>query len=159
MPAVDAITVAEEFVYQTLAADAAVTALLGSGANLRVWPAFAPTDAGFPYCVHDYAGGATVPKPLGALPPAAWQLHWQVAVWGQESDRQGLRAPMAAVLGALVGSEMGGLKAVTFLSADGSAWSVNSFYYAPVPAPGEMGGEGVYQRVTHEIVLELQRLG
>lgn len=151
----DVITVAEEWVYATASANAAVQTALGASPNTRVWPAFAPQDALAPFCTHDFAGGAVIPQPVGNLPPSAYGLAWQITVWGDGADRQGLRAGTTALLAALLGSDMAGRKGVTFTSADGSIWLVNTWYVAPVPAAGEMSAEGTYQRVTHEIRLEL----
>lgn len=151
----DAITVAEEWVYATLSADAAVQAALGSAPNTRVWPAFAPQGATAPFATHDFAGGTVIPQPIGNLPPSAYGLAWQVTVWGDGADRQGLRPAVTAILAALLGSTMAGRKGVHFASADGTLWQVNTWYVAPVPAAGEMGAEGTYQRVTHEIRVEL----
>lgn len=157
--AVDVVTIAEEWVYEMAGANAAVTTALGSGDSLRVWPAFAPQGAVFPYCTHDLAGTLDVPKPYGG-PPSQWSIVWDVTVWGDSADRQQLRAAMTAMLGALTGDDMRG-RAVKWQSeTDGSTWMIGCTYRMPVPAPGDNGvsGEGVYQRVCHQVKLEMQRL-
>lgn len=157
--AADVVTVAEEWVYQTLIANPGVTAIFGAPPNTRVWPAFAPREAMLPYLTHDLAGAGQA-TPLGMRPPSQYSLIWQVTVWGDGQSRQQLRAGVKAWLAALLGETMGGVS-TSFLSvADSSAWAVNALYLGPIPVPGgsEAGGDGIFQRVAHGIKLEMQAL-
>ena len=146
-------TVAEEWLYATLAADAAVAAAVGD----RYWPEYAPVGAAAPFLTFSLVGGEAM-APVAGAPPCLWTLLWEVTAWGEGPGRQQLRGPMQAALAAVAGDGLAGRPAAPFGSGDGSRWVVRCAYEGPVATPplaGEVAGEGVWARIAHAVMIEL----
>lgn len=156
MSAPEVVTVVEEYVYATLAADSAVQAALGNPP--RIYPAYGPEGALAPFLTHDLIG-SDVDVAFDDGPPLAYRIHWNLTLWGEGPSRQQLRAPMQAALAALVGPNLAGFPAAPFGSAvDGSLWTVATSYAMPMPEPalaGQIAGEGAWARLAHAITLFL----
>lgn len=153
MNAFEPVTVVEEWVFQTLSADATIDAEVGAD---NIWPAFSPPDAGLLHLSHDFAG------PEGGIPAvpmgrgiAQIGLRWDVTAWTPGMDRQVLRPVMKAVQAALTGPSIAGRR-FRFASYDGSAWGVECTYLGPVVVPADVGPSGIWQRVAARFLVTLR---
>ena len=115
------VTVVEEFVYATLAADAELDTLLGAD---NIWPGFAPAEVTGTHVTHDFAGpdGARRATPLGQG-VALLELDWDVTAWTPGADRQALDPITCRVQAVLAGSDGAGCR-FAFTRSDGSQWAI-----------------------------------
>jgi hypothetical protein len=149
------VTVVEEFVAQTLLADPAVAAAMGSG---NIWPAQSPPDITDRHLVHDFAGpdGGEPAVPLGQA-IALLSLRWDITAWIPGMDRQPLRDAMRAVQAALTGPNRTG-QWFRFTSVDGSVWDLACSYRGPILVRPEIGPQGLWQRLSGRYRIQLQQV-
>ncbi len=147
----DPVLVAEEFVYDQLSGDAAVTAAFGT----RIYPGFSPAEVESIHATFDYAGPdegvAAVPFGQGI---AVIGMYWDITGWEPSPDRQRLRAGMKAVMAVLTGPSIAGRR-FGFADADGTAWWVECRYRGPIVVPADVGPAGSWQRVSARYELAL----
>jgi hypothetical protein len=150
--AIEPVTICEEFVYQTLSADAALDGLIGAD---NIWPAFAPVDVTTMHLTHDFTGpaGGIAATPLdGGL--ALLTLFWDITAWTPGLDRQVLRPVAKRVQEILTGTAAVG-KRFLFTSVDGSVWAIACRYGGPIVVAADINP--TWQRVAARYVMELRQ--
>lgn len=157
MAFLDVPTLVEELIFTKLKADATVTTLLkGTDADAteyRIYPTTADTGVKGPLVSHDAAGWQIVGRSENGK-PTFWRAFWDLTFWQDGWDRISLRATIVACLDALIGADMAGIDG-RHVAADGTAFAYAIRYGEPVPGAPDQEGAGVWQRITHRLVVEV----
>lgn len=147
----DVITLCEEWVAQHLL-DASLPHV-----NDEVYPSRAPTGTPPPFVTHDIEYGEPALFSIERGAPTAFFMRWHVVTWNEGPGRQVLVPTWDAIFTALLGPGHAGLSELYESETDGSIWSVESRYYAPLAlaALDVDESQGEWQRIGHQISLFL----
>ncbi len=153
MTAIEPYSLAAEWVYQTLKADATVRAQVPAlGGEIRVYPSPPPEREKRVAFVSALAG-SSVDRPSGG--PTMWTLLWDLTAWRQTADMPLLAVPMAAAIAALTGPRYAGKGGRYVSLLTGQAWDVECQYLDLIPDPGDYAGPQPWERITHRFEIRL----